>query len=122
MISTKPAVGRHFFRRFEFKGGKKRRSQAFYTGTSCLKGNCPVRKPGGGGLLFFKFFYFFFYSRLFVFFFFSFKSLGCSGEFSWDFSGVVICLIYRDCVGGSGGWQVGRRGWGLGEGVVEQNA
>ena len=37
MISTKPAVGRHFFRRFEFKGEKRRRSQAFYTGTSCLK-------------------------------------------------------------------------------------
>ena len=36
MISTKPAVGRHFFRRFEFKGEKRRRSQAFYTGTSCL--------------------------------------------------------------------------------------
>ena len=37
MISTKPAVGRHFFRRFEFKGEKRRRSQAFYTGTSCLR-------------------------------------------------------------------------------------
>ena len=37
MISTKPAVGRHFFRRFEFKGEKRRKSQAFYTGTSCLK-------------------------------------------------------------------------------------
>ena len=36
MISTKPAVGRHFFRRLEFKGEKRRRSQAFYTGTSCL--------------------------------------------------------------------------------------
>ena len=41
MISTKPAVGRHFFRRFEFKGVKRRRSQAFYTGTSCLKVNVP---------------------------------------------------------------------------------
>ena len=39
MISTKPAVGRHFFRRFEFKGEKRRRSQAFYTGTSCLNMN-----------------------------------------------------------------------------------
>ena len=37
MISAKPAVGRHFFRRFEFKGEKRRRSQAFNTGTSCLK-------------------------------------------------------------------------------------
>ena len=36
MISTKPAVGRHFVRRFEFKGEKRRRNQAFYTGTSCL--------------------------------------------------------------------------------------
>ena len=45
MISTKPAVGRHFFRRFEFKGEKRRRSQAFYTGTSCLislHNNIPV--------------------------------------------------------------------------------
>ena len=37
MIAKKPAVGRHFFRRFEFKGVKRRRSQAFYTGTSCLR-------------------------------------------------------------------------------------
>ena len=49
MISTKPAVGRHFFRRFEFKGEKRRRSQAFYTGTFCLSQDGAAPRSWGRG-------------------------------------------------------------------------